>query len=162
MSGLYSCVFDGAAFVPTTAFHLRRAAEEFGAGEVVMLQAEHERSMRSHRHYFAMLHDFWMSLPERHASAPWAQSAEHLRKYLLILAGYSDSQSFPCTTAAEAQRWATRLRPLDEFSVIVVEGSTVVRFTAKSQSVKAMGAKVFQESKTAVLERGEQLLAVAA
>lgn len=159
MSALVQCAFDGNAFVPTNGFHLRRAREAFGEGEIVALSVENERSMRSHRHYFAQLHDLWLNLPERHATAPWAQSSEHLRKYALIRTGYADSQSFPCSTAAEAQRWASRLRPLDEFSVIVVEGPTVVRFSAKSQSVKAMGNKVFQESKTKVLEFVEAMLA---
>ena len=158
MSALIQCTFDGRAFVPSTPFMHRRARDAFGEGEVVVLAAENERSMRSHRHFFSALHDLWLNLPERHAGAPWAQSSEHLRKYALIRTGYADSQSFPCSTAAEAQRWASRLRPLDEFSVIVVEGSTVVRFTAKSQSVKAMGSKVFNASKQAVLQFIEALL----
>lgn len=159
MTGLYPCFFDGKAFVPKNEFHLRRAAAKFGLGESLAISVEAERSARSHRHYFAQLHDLWSNLPERHATAPWAQSAEHLRKYALCRTGYADSQSFPCTSAAEAQRWASRLRPIDEFSVIVVEGSTVVRFSAKSQSVKAMGAQTFQKSKTAVLEFIEDLIA---
>ncbi len=41
-----------------------------------------------------------------------------------------------------------------------VEGATVYRFTAQSQSRKAMGAKLFQESKTAVLEFIEDLIGI--
>lgn len=164
---LIQCTFTGGAFVPSGA-HLRRACEQFGEGEVVLMEVENSRSMRSHRHFFASLHDLWSTLPERFALEPWSQSPEHFRRFCLIRAGYSETQTYHCESKAEAARLATALRPLDEFSIIVARGALVMRFTAQSQSIKAMGADTFQQSKTAVLElaealvRGDELPAVAA
>lgn len=155
MSHIVECMFDGRAFIPTSEFHSRRARENFAEGEVVLMQAENARSMRSHRHYFAALHDLWNTLPERFALEPWAQSTEHFRRWLLIRAGYSETQTYHCETKAEAGRLAAALRPLAEFSIIVARGQVVLRFMAKSQSVKAMGADDFQRSKDAVLSLAE-------
>lgn len=52
------------------------------------------------------------------------------------------------------------MRPFDEYSVITIEGTTIYRFVAQSQSKRAMGAKRFQESKTAIIEYLEDLLGV--
>lgn len=153
-----SCIFDGESFRPSSPFHMARARDAFGAGELVMLSVENERSMRSHRHYFASIREAWLNLPESAALEPWAASPEHLRKWALIKTGHHDTQAFPCTSAAEAMRWAERLRPLDGFSVVVPRGDTVLRFTAQSQSVKAMGARPFQESKTRVLDYLDDLI----
>lgn len=156
---LIQCVWDGATFRPASPFMLRRAGDRFGAGEVVLLSAEEERSARSHRHYFATLHDLWATLPEGYALEPWAQSSEHLRKYLLIRAGYNETQTYSCASAAEALRLAAAIKPLDAYGIVVARGATVLRFTAKSQSGKAMGAKDFQASKDAVLRLAETLVA---
>jgi hypothetical protein len=117
----------------------------------VILHAEHERSMRSHRHYFSALADLWDTLPERYATEQWAQSTEHLRKYALIKTGYCDTTTLVCKSDAEAQRVAAFMRPIDEFSIVLAKGATVVRYTAKSQSVKAMGNADFQQSTADVL-----------
>lgn len=159
MSDLIACVWDGEAFRPETPFMRRRAAERFGAGEIVMLSAEEERSMRSHRHFFATLADLWRTLPERFALEPWAQSSEHFRKYLLIRSGYSETVTYACQSKAEAARLAAAIRPLDEFSIVVARDATVFRFVAKSQSVKAMGREDFAASKDAVLAAAETLVA---
>lgn len=158
-AALIQCTWDGEAFRPQTAFMARRAREAFGAGEIIVLHAEEERSMRSHRHYFAQLHDFWASLPESAAMEQWAQSPEHFRKYLLIRTGFCETVTYPCESKAEAVRLAAALRPVDEFSIVLARGDTVVRYVAKSQSVKHMGAADFQRSKTAVLEAAERMLA---
>lgn len=156
---LIECAWDGERFRPVTPFMLRRAKERFGEGEIVMLNAEEERSWRSHRHYFATLADLWANLPERYATEGWAQSPEHFRKFLLIRAGYSETTTYACSSKAEAARLAAAIRPLDEFGIVVARGDTVMRFAAKSQSMKAMGSKVFAASKTAVLELAETIVA---
>lgn len=155
---LIECAWDGETFRPATPFMLRRAQERFGAGELVMMAAEEARSMRSHRHYFAALADLWANLPERYATEPWAQSTEHFRKFLLIRTGYSETTTYTCESKAEALRLAAAIRPLDEFGIVVARGMTVLRFTAQSQSVKAMG-RVFQASKTATLDLAETIVA---
>ncbi|WP_216073446.1 hypothetical protein, partial [Acinetobacter baumannii] len=72
----------------------------------------------SHNHEFAWLHEAWHSLPERYAEQ--FPSSEHLRKYALIQAGYSNSHSLVCGSKAEALRLAAFIRPMDEFAVVTV------------------------------------------
>jgi len=43
------------------------------------------------------------------------------------------------------------LKPVDEFALVVAKEATVTRYTAKSQSEKAMGKTDFQASKDSVL-----------
>ena len=78
-------------------------------------------------------------------------SDEHLRKYALIKAGNRDERSIVCTSRAEARRIAAFVRPIDDYSIITVSETVVSQFTAKSQSVEAMGKSQFQAGKDAVL-----------
>lgn len=142
------CVWTGRHFEPVRGHHAR-AAEMFGPGEVVNLQAVEDRSAASHRHYFAAINEAWQNLPE--GMAPHYPSPEHLRKRALIQAGYADCQSFAASSRREAVKLAAFLVPVDPFSLVTLEGSTVTRWTAQSQSQRAMGKQVFQESKEAVL-----------
>lgn len=139
--------WDGEAFVPKVP---RLADKYFVVGEMYPLIVHEERSGVSHRHYFAAIHDAWQNLKEDIASE--FATSEHLRKWALIRAGYCDRRSIVCASKAEAVRFGAFVKPMDEFAVITVSEATVTVYTAQSQSMKAMGAKVFQESKTAVLE----------
>ena len=125
------------------------AAERFGVGEVVALAPAELRSSPSHRHYFACVREAWVNLPE--GLAERFASDEHLRKYALIKAGNRDERSIVCTSRAEARRIAAFVRPIDDYSIITVSETVVSQFTAKSQSVEAMGKSQFQASKDAVL-----------
>ena len=141
---------DG-AMVPMRRFS-NICGDAFVANEFYTMDVIEERSWRSHKHYFAALHEGWANLPERYSMEPWAQSDTHLRRYALIKTGWSDSQTFTCGSQAEAHRWAANMRPLDDYSIVVALGPTVVRYTAKSQSIPAMGARDFQKSKVDVLD----------
>jgi hypothetical protein len=154
------CRWDGEAMVPATAFWSGRADKQWVIGEVYKIAEHHDRSQVSHNHEFASIAEAWKTLPERYRNEPWAQSAEHLRKFALIKARFCDTQTFTCGSRAEAERWAKNLRPLDEYSIVSVEGATVYRFTAQSQSKRAMGPARFQESKQAVLDFIADLLDV--
>lgn len=158
MSDLIACLWTGTAFEPRTPFQRRLASERFGSGEVVYVQAEHERNMSRHRACFARIRDLWQTLPERYALEQWAQSPEHLRKYALISTGYCDTHTLACKTKTAAIAAAAFMRPIDEFSVVVAKGTTVVRYVAKSQSVAAMGAPVFRASMEAVETFIERLI----
>jgi len=151
--------WTGHAMQPLGRF-ARIAAEAFKAGEHYRMEAIEARSWVSHNHQFAWLYDAWLNLPERAAMEPWAQSSEHLRKFALIKTGFCNTQTWICVTKAEAVRWAANMRPEDEFSIVISQGNTVLRFTAKSQSLKAMGAKDFQASKSAILEYIARLIGV--
>jgi hypothetical protein len=138
----------------------RRADAFYTVGERYIMAPVSQRSDATHKHEFAWLREAWMSLPEHLANQPHCASPEHLRKWALIHAGYSDSHTIVCSSKAEALRVAAFLRPIDEFAVVVTQGPTVTRYTAKSQSRRAMGAKEFQESKTKIMEVIARMLGV--
>lgn len=151
--------WDGEAMVPLPRFH-NMASGRFVVGETYTFVEHQDRSDSSHRHYFAMVKNAWENLPEIHATQPWARSPEHLRKYCLIRAGYSDSHTLVCSSKAEALRVAHFMRPIDEYAVVTVQGTTVTRYTAQSQSYRAMGKDEFQQSKEMVLDQLARLLDV--
>lgn len=135
-----------------------RADRDFVVGEVYQMVEQHDRSANSHRHYFAALATGWDNLPDTMRDE--FPTAEHLRKKLLVRAGYADERSIVCASKSEAQRVAAFVKPMDEYAVVTVREAVVRVFTAQSQSVKAMGAKAFQESKQAVLDQLDDLLGV--
>ena len=141
--------WTGEAMEPLPRFRAR-CDEAFTVGETYRLTAEEERSLRSHRHYFALVHDYWLNIPEKMGDR-WP-SEEHFRKWCLIQAGYADERSIVCANKTEAQRVAAFMRPMDSYAIVTVHEAVVRVFTAQSQSMKAMGAKVFQQSKDKVLE----------
>lgn len=140
-------VWNGEAMVPQ---HPRLAAQYFGQGEIVTMEVREDRSAKSHRFYFAALNEAHASLPEHIAER--FPTMDHLRKYALIKAGYRDERSHVCSSKAEAQRFAAFVQPMDSFAFITTDGPLVTVFTAKSQSVRAMGKQAFEASKTAVLD----------
>lgn len=129
--------------------HPSLAARTYAAGETYTLVVHEDRSSASHRHYYASIAEAHANLPDELALR--FQTPESLRKYALIRAGFADSQTFVASSRAEAQRLAAFIRPVDEFAVVTVEGPTVTRYVAKSQSYRAMGKADFQASKDAVL-----------
>ena len=139
--------WDGEAMVPK---HPRLADRHYVVGQQYRLVEETSRSANSERHQFAEIDEAWGNLPEDMALE--FPTPTHLRKYALIKAGYCDKSSFVCGSPAEASRLAAYLEPIDEFAIVTVSGDVVTRYTAQSQSRKAMGARKFQDSKTKVLE----------
>lgn len=148
-------VWDGEVFRP---LRPKRADAFYTVGERYLLAPVSQRSDATHKHEFAWLRNAWLTLPDHLAER--FPSVEHLRKFALIKAGYCDSHTMTCSSKAEALRLAAYIRPIDEFAIVTVEGATVARYTAKSQSRRAMGAKVFQESKTAILDIISEMLGV--
>jgi len=142
--------WDGEGFHPVNQFQAKLADKHYVIGERYAIVEHHDRSMVTHNHQFAAISEIWKNLPEHLAER--FPTSEHVRKFALIKTGYHDSQTYSCASKAEALRLAAAIRPLDEFSVVVVEERTVTRYTAQSQSMRAMGAKAFQQSKTAVLD----------
>lgn len=159
---LIRCVWTGTAFEPETPFQRALAAKEFGEGEVVLICAEGERSAASHRHEFAAIRDMWATLPESLAEAPYAKSAEALRKHALIATGFADVETIDCGSKAAAERvgaYAGKLATKAHgYSVTKVSGPVVRVWTPHSQSYRAMGKDEFRRSKDAVLSWIEGLL----
>ncbi|MBI1234722.1 MAG: hypothetical protein GC208_09500 [Alphaproteobacteria bacterium] len=154
------CRFDGHQFVPEGNYHLRNAATDYEDGALYRLAPVVERSMSSHRHYFACINEAWKSLPEKDAGEPWAQSAEHLRHYALIQTGFATCVESDCGSNAAALRVAAMTRAVVEYAVVQVSGSAVRVWRARSQSNRAMPKDEFQASKEAVLNWIAQRLGV--
>ena len=149
--------WTGEAFVPIGRGS-RDADRYFVIGERYQLVEEKQRSAASHRHYFASVNEAWSSLPEEIAGR--FPSAEHLRKFALIMTGYRDERTLVASSRAEAQRLASFVRPMDDYAVVTVEGSLVSVLTAKTQNMRAMDKATFQASKDAVLDYIAEMIGV--
>jgi hypothetical protein len=147
--------WDGEAMRPAPRF-AKACDDAFVVGEVYRMEVQEQRSLVSHRHYFATLNDIFMSLPE--GTDERIASVEHLRKFALIRCGYRDERTFVCASKAEAQQLAVFIQPMDEFAIVAVTEACVTVWTAKSQSMKAMGKVEFAASKEAVLAYCARLL----
>lgn len=146
------------AMVPTDRYH-NVAARQFGEpGSEHVLEPTSERSVASHNQYFAALHDAWANLPERLAAR--FPTAEHLRKRLLVEAGFCDQREVACSDGDRAKATALFMRELDSYAVISVVDNVVVVRRAKSQSVRGMGKLEFEASKKAVLDLAEEFTGV--
>lgn len=140
--------WEGDAFRPLPTWG-KRCDEMFVIGQVYQLVEHEDRSIRSHNHYFAAVAEAWANLPENLTEK--FPTAEHLRKFALIKAGYADSRTMVASSKAEALRLAAFVRPMDDYAVVTVSEAVVTVWAARSQSMKAMGKKDFQASKDAVL-----------
>ncbi len=140
--------WDGEVMRPLPAFAEDRG-DALRPGEVVQLAPLRARSSPSHRHYFACVREAWVNLPE--GLAERFATEEHLRKYALIKAGYRSERAIVCSSSSDARRVAAFIRPIDDYSIISVNGTVITQFTAKSQSAEAMSKAEFQASKEAVL-----------
>lgn len=128
----------------------KAADAQYVVGERYLLSIHEDRSMRSHRHYFASVRQAFASLPEKYADH--FATPEHLRHWALIKAGYRDEQVIVTASPEEARKFAAFFKKRRDYSIVVLDGATVTIYTAKSQSMKAMGKKDFRESKDAVLD----------
>jgi hypothetical protein len=149
MSAPIPCRWDGEVLRPHGRFQ-KQAERQFVAGQVYPIAVEQPRSRETHNHYFAAIEEAWRNLPE--GIAEQFPTSEHLRKFCLIKAGHANARSVVCSNQVEAHRIAIFVKPIDPYAVVTCSGNVVTLYTAKSQSLKAMDRKTFQESKSAVLE----------
>lgn len=140
--------WNGEAMAPLPRF-AKDCDKHFVVGEIYRLVEHEDRSIRSHQHFFASVNEAWKNLPDDLMEQ--FPTPDHLRKYALIKAGFADSRQLVAASKAEARRIASFVRPCDEYAVVAVHEAVVTIWTARSQSMKAMGARDFQASKDAVL-----------
>lgn len=150
-------IWNGEAMQPLPHF-AKLCDKQFVVHEEYRLAELEERSRATHNHFFASVEEAWSNLPEDIADR-W-MTAEHLRKYSLIKAGYFDERSIVCASKAEALRVAAFVKPMDEYAIVLCREATVTVFTAKSQSLRAMGKKEFQDSKSKVLDYVASLIGI--
>jgi hypothetical protein len=137
-------------FKTVNKYHARAADKDLVIGEVLTWQQVQERSLKSHNHFFASVHDAWLNLPE--SVSVEFPSDESLRKYALIKAGYCTVKKIVCANNKEANVVVALMSELDAFLICEVSNNVATVYRAQSQSVKSMGKDTFQKSKTAVLE----------
>lgn len=141
--------WTGEVFEPSTNYQAHLAGKRYDEGDVVALAPFSQRSDKSHDHYFATLHDMWVTLPDD--ISPEFPNEEVLRAHALIRTGYCNKRQLVCRSATEAEKTAAFMRPSAPLAIIGVDGCVVTEWTAESQKYRAMGKKRFQESKDAVL-----------
>lgn len=141
-------IWTGDSFRPETRRALAEAQSRYGEGEVVPLDVANPRSRASHDHFFAVVGEAWATLPETMKDR--FPTSESLRHYALCMSGHCDVETFVASSRAEALRLASFVRKGEV--IVTVDGPTVTRLTPHSQSQKAMGGRVFQQSKADCLD----------
>ena len=154
------CAWDGEHLTPVGQTWARRADAQWVVGERYYVEIRQERSEASHRAYFASINEAFQNLPEDMAER--FPSADHLRRWALIKAGYRDERSIVAASKAEAQRIAAFIKPMDSYAIVTVKDAVVTVYLAKSQSYRAMGKADFDKSKAAVLEIVAQMIGTTA
>jgi len=149
-------VWRDGAFVPDGNSLTAYCHDTFGEGEVATFERHEERSTASHNHYFACIQTAWDNLPNAEERFP---TPEALRHWALIRGGYCTENSIVCDTPEQAQIVAGFMGN-SEGTIIVVRGNIVKKYTAKSQSMKAMNKDEFQRSKVDTLDIIAELIAV--
>lgn len=157
MSGPQPFRYEGDGLMQ--ALRPRAADRQFVVGEVYTMVAEQPRSSAQHRMFFASVAEAWRNLPDDLAEE--YPDAETLRKKALIRTGFHDQRSIVCASKAEARRVAAFIEPMDRYAIVAVSEAVVRVYTARSQSVRAMGRKEFAESLEAVLAFCAGLIGVA-
>ena len=130
--------------------HGKRLDKDLVIGEILTWAEVKSRSMASHNHFFAQVEDSWANLPERFALD--FPNAETLRKHALIKTGFCTMQRIVWRDNSEAISACTLVSSMGTYAICDVSGSVVTVWKPESQSMKAMGGKRFQESKSAVLD----------
>ena len=147
--------YDGDAFVP---LNKKIADRHYAVGEVYRLAPIEERSLNSHKFFFAALNEAFKNLP-----IEWSglfSSVLHFRKYCLIMEGYRTERVIAAGSEKDARMIAATVETLDPFAVVNIAETVVTIWIAESQSMKAMKRERFQESKTAVLNRAASMIGV--
>lgn len=143
------CAWTGEHFVPLPRFK-RLCDQQFAVHEEYALIPSEERSMDSHRGYFAEVREAWNNLAEEFDGR--FPSDKHLRSYALVKTGFATYSAFPCKDHQSAVDLAISLRRRSPFSVIKVSDDVVECWDPESQSVANMKKEKFEASKKAVLE----------
>lgn len=161
---LIRSIWTGSHFAPDGNLAMAMCHDRLGAGQVVSLDIDPERSKKSHNHQFAFVKTAWDNLPADLTDAPYAKSPETLRKHALIATGFCDTDMIAVGTESRANRVAafnSRIATrMHGYSVTNVEGPVVYCHTPHSQTLKAMGGEQFQASKKAILNWLAELIGV--
>lgn len=143
-------VWTGEAMVPLPRFR-KLCDAQFEVNEEYPLMIVENRSMASHNHYFAALHEGYMNLAEEYAQE--FDSIEHMRHWCLCREGYCTQDRYELNTAEDARTMLKVLKSQNKSTIVKVTGTVVIVYSPESQSMAAMKKQRFEESKDAVLAR---------
>lgn len=143
-------VWDGNVMIPLPRFK-RLCDAQFAINEEYPLMPVENRSMASHSHYFAALHEGYQNLAEEYAQE--FDSIEHMRHWCLCREGYCTQDRYELNTAEDARTMLKVLKAQNRSTIVKVTGTVVIVYSPESQSMAAMKKQRFEESKDAVLAR---------
>lgn len=128
---------------------------QFHDGEEYSLVPLEERSMASHKAYFAQIGEAFKNLPEKWTTK--FPTSEHLRHWALIETHWCDQTDFVCPDELFLKRMIAFHRknvPYARMTFAPVEGGGFLFCIkiAKSQSMAAMKKDAFESSKRDVLD----------
>jgi hypothetical protein len=126
-----------------------KADAAYVIGQVYLVQPIEQRSAKAHARFFAIVGEYWATLPEDRAGQ--FPSPDHLRKHALCRTGYCDERKVVCANNREALQCAAMAGEMDSYAVVSVVGNVVTIWRAHTQSTRAMDKKTFQESADKVL-----------
>ena len=150
--------WTGDSFEPIGARGKAECDAMFAIGAVYALEEHQERSSASHAHFFACVAEGWKNLPDDLLEE--YPNPEMLRKKMLIKAGFRDERTIVCNSAAMAEKVGAFVASMDRYAIVTVKSAVVRVFTPQSQSMRAMGKKEFNESKSVVLGYISDLIGV--
>lgn len=142
-------VWTGEAMVPLPRFR-KLCDAQFEVNEEYPLMIVENRSMASHNHYFAALHEGYMNLAEEYAQE--FDSAEHLRSWALCKAGFCTVTTYVLNTAEDARQLRVALKADNPAAIVAISGNVAKVYRAESQSMAAMKKERFEDSKREVLD----------
>jgi hypothetical protein len=142
-------VWDGNVMIPLPRFK-RLCDSQFAINEEYPLMIVENRSMASHNHYFAALHEAYQNLAEEYAQE--FVNEDHLRSWCLCKAGFCTTDVHVFDTPGDAKKFRMAFKRNMPMAIIKVEGNIVTIYEPESQSMAAMKKERFEASKTAVLD----------
>ncbi len=134
----------------------RLCDQQFAVHEEYPLIVSEERSMSSHRGYFAEVAEAWKNLAEEHTLDGHGNvrfpTPEHFRAWALVETGYCTETNYVMDSPKEARQLGITLRRLSPLAIIRISGNVVKHFEPESQAVAAMKKERFEAAKKAVTE----------
>jgi hypothetical protein len=143
-----SMQWDGEGFVPAKKHH-NWCNANLVAGQFYDVTLIEQRSAKQHARYFAMVKEYFHTLPESRAGD--FPSEDHLRKHALIRTGYCKERKIVCADDRQALEMALLAKDLDSYCIASVEGRVCTVWTAETQNMRAMDKARFKASSDAVL-----------
>ena len=143
-------VWGRGCFTPHPYFR-SRAAEQFVDGQLYRLERVEDRSMNSHRRYFALIKEAWDNLREQDDNR-W-RTPDELRYWALCHTSFRTTREYKAASKAEVRRIEKFLASDPDYCVVeIVDNKTVLQHKPESQSRLSMSGRRFQQSQKAVLE----------